>query len=368
FGLAMSVSDLGFTSAFRRLVHLRDSSQSSSHILSIMLGVAFLMLYNGLFGTEIASASPLTYFVPVGGMIFTFGMQLSSSCASGHMLGLGRFNVKSWAALPFFCCGSFLGVIVTEWVQDNTPMHGGISFFSSFGTLLGGLLQLALLTLVLIVYWAVDRHQNHRSPQEILLSIVPNKTDIMPKGEDAGLEESQTLMEQGEEDKVHESEDKAPLVALAAAHPTKIPGWLYVALFMGVWNATMLLLTGNTFGCSFPTLYLPSHWLYLLGVPVDKVLWWSKHMGSLTNPVALTSAVWQDAGLMIAAGLVAGLSAFFAKYWRKLNRNEWIGAAVGGLCLGVGARLGYGCNIGAFFSGLMTCSLHAWLWFGGAIP
>jgi uncharacterized membrane protein YedE/YeeE len=37
-------------------------------------------------------------------------------------------------------------------------------------------------------------------------------------------------------------------------------------------------------------------------------------------------------------------------------------AVIGGLFLGYGARLAYGCNIGAYFSGIASGSLHGWLW------
>jgi hypothetical protein len=30
--------------------------------------------------------------------------------------------------------------------------------------------------------------------------------------------------------------------------------------------------------------------------------------------------------------------------------------------MGYGARLSYGCNIGAYFSGIASGSLHGWLW------
>ncbi|WP_323156290.1 YeeE/YedE thiosulfate transporter family protein, partial [Pseudomonas oryzihabitans] len=39
-----------------------------------------------------------------------------------------------------------------------------------------------------------------------------------------------------------------------------------------------------------------------------------------------------------------------------------IAAVLGGLLLGYGARLAYGCNIGAYFSGIASGSLHGWLW------
>ncbi|WP_420131993.1 YeeE/YedE thiosulfate transporter family protein, partial [Rhodopseudomonas sp.] len=39
-----------------------------------------------------------------------------------------------------------------------------------------------------------------------------------------------------------------------------------------------------------------------------------------------------------------------------------IAAIAGGLLLGYGARLAYGCNIGAYFSGIASGSLHGWVW------
>ena len=30
--------------------------------------------------------------------------------------------------------------------------------------------------------------------------------------------------------------------------------------------------------------------------------------------------------------------------------------------MGYGARIAFGCNIGAFFSGVASTSLHGWLW------
>ena len=43
-------------------------------------------------------------------------------------------------------------------------------------------------------------------------------------------------------------------------------------------------------------------------------------------------------------------------------------AVIGGLVMGYGARLAYGCNIGAFFSGIASTSLHGWLWIAAALP
>ena len=35
---------------------------------------------------------------------------------------------------------------------------------------------------------------------------------------------------------------------------------------------------------------------------------------------------------------------------------------IGGLLMGYGARLAFGCNIGAYFSGIASMSVHGWVW------
>lgn len=55
------------------------------------------------------------------------------------------------------------------------------------------------------------------------------------------------------------------------------------------------------------------------------------------------------AGALLLGALVVG-SAFGALM------------VIGGLMLGYGARLAFGCNIGAYFGGIASGSLHGWVW------
>ena len=64
-----------------------------------------------------------------------------------------------------------------------------------------------------------------------------------------------------------------------------------------------------------------------------------------------------DFGIIVGALLAAALAGRFAPTWRIPLRSA-AAAVTGGLLLGYGARLAYGCNIGAYFSGIASGSLH----------
>ena len=70
-------------------------------------------------------------------------------------------------------------------------------------------------------------------------------------------------------------------------------------------------------------------------------------------------------GIMLGALAAAGLARQFAPSF-KLPLRSLLAAVIGGLLLGYGPRIAFGCNIGAFFGGISSTSLHGWLWFAAA--
>ncbi|MGH6610909.1 MAG: YeeE/YedE thiosulfate transporter family protein, partial [Burkholderiaceae bacterium] len=50
----------------------------------------------------------------------------------------------------------------------------------------------------------------------------------------------------------------------------------------------------------------------------------------------------------------------------QASHRQWLIAIVTGFVLGYSARLAFGCNVGAYFSGVSTGSLHGWVWFAAA--
>ena len=68
-----------------------------------------------------------------------------------------------------------------------------------------------------------------------------------------------------------------------------------------------------------------------------------------------------DFGIILGA-LVASAAAGSFVVHRRIPGRLALGAVIGGLLTGHGARIAYGCNIGAYFGGIASFSLHGWMW------
>jgi len=58
---------------------------------------------------------------------------------------------------------------------------------------------------------------------------------------------------------------------------------------------------------------------------------------------------------------------FDVAYEQTINLHTLVGACMGGILMGYGARLAGGCNIGGFLGGVCSYSLHGWVWLLGAM-
>ena len=68
-----------------------------------------------------------------------------------------------------------------------------------------------------------------------------------------------------------------------------------------------------------------------------------------------------DFGIMLGALIASALAGAFVLH-RAVPWKMAVGAVIGGVLMGFGARMAGGCNIGAYFSGVASFSLHGWLW------
>lgn len=68
----------------------------------------------------------------------------------------------------------------------------------------------------------------------------------------------------------------------------------------------------------------------------------------------------RNIGIIVGA-LISSLAASEFKYKRAKNKRQVLGAVIGGLLMGYGARIAFGCNIGALYSGIASLSLSGWV-------
>lgn len=135
--------------------------------------------------------------------------------------------------------------------------------------------------------------------------------------------------------------------------------WSYLtgAVLLSAIAIVLVVVTGKAWGVTGPFTLWGGWFLSLFGVdaasmPVFKGLAEYKF--------------WSDNPSMTNVGIIIGalLSVLLAAQFKLKKIKSWknVAAAVlGGLCMGIGARLALGCNIGAMFSALPAFSLHGWV-------
>lgn len=133
---------------------------------------------------------------------------------------------------------------------------------------------------------------------------------------------------------------------------------------MAVVNIATLALAGRPWGVTSAFALWGSKALVAMGVDVGSWLYWipAARAAELKASVLSDITSVMDFGIILGALAAAGLAGLFAPIWRVPTRSL-AAAIIGGLLLGYGARIAYGCNIGAFFSGIASASLHGWVWF-----
>ena len=329
-GIVLYHALFGFTSAWR--VFIANGRGAGLRAQMVMLAAAVLLFFPTLaHGTLLGQPVHGEYgavgiSVLVGAFMFGLGMQLGGGCASGTLYTAGGGNTRMLATLAFFIIGSAIGAWHLPW-WSATPNIGSISLIKSLGWLpalalsLAGFAAIAVLTIVIERRW----HGGLRSGVE---------TD-----------------RRGWRRFLH-----GPWPLLAGA----------VALALG--NFATLYLAGRPWGITSAFALWGSKIFAATGVDVASWGYWQpvERAKALQASVFADITSIMDFGIMLGALLASGLAGKFHPGWRVPLRSL-IAAVLGGLLLGYGARLAYGCNIGAYFSGVASASVHGWLWFAAAL-
>jgi len=141
--------------------------------------------------------------------------------------------------------------------------------------------------------------------------------------------------------------------------------WPYItgAILLSVFQIVTFAVTGSPWGVS-GVLANWGAWLYeLVGGSVDKWYYFASDGAQAT----LNNGFLKDPGTMRNLGIIFGalfatLMASQFKIKKIKSFRQIVAAVLGGLLMGYGARIGFGCNIGALFSGIASLSLSGWVY------
>lgn len=137
------------------------------------------------------------------------------------------------------------------------------------------------------------------------------------------------------------------------------------AVLLSLFQIVMLAATGSPWGVS-ATFANWGAWLYqLVGGSVEKWYYFTGP-GAPGSLNALEAGFMSNSGTMLNLGVIFGalLSTLLASQFKikKIkNKRQIVAAISGGLMMGYGARIAYGCNIGALFGGISSLSLSGWV-------
>jgi uncharacterized membrane protein YedE/YeeE len=324
-GLVLYHAAFGFTSAWR--VFISDRRGEGLRAQMVMLAIASILFFpvlasGTLFGQPVAgNVSPAGIGVVFGAFIFGIGMQMGGGCASGTLYTVGGGSTRMLITLAAFIAGSAIGAAHLHW-WTALPSLPKISIIETFGPWTALALQLAVFALIAAVTVVFEKRRHGR-----LIEDAPSPRTGLARF----------------------LRGPWPIVAGAVA--------------LALLNFVTLYLAGRPWGVTSAFALWGSKIAALIGFDVASWPYWS----SPANKAALNSSIFNDVttvmdfGIILGALLASALAGRFAPTW-KVPLRSGIAAVVGGLLLGYGARLAYGCNIGAYFSGIASGSLHGWIW------
>jgi len=325
-GVSLYHASFGFTAAWRALIVAGRGEGVRAQMLMLAIATAiFLPLIEAgaVFGQPVGGAvAPLGVSVAVGAFLFGIGMQLGGGCASGTLYAVGGGNARMAVTLAGFVAGSLIGSAHAPWWAARGGW-GEVALGHALGLAPALVVQLSLFGAIALASLAWQKRRG----------VAPAPDAALPR-------------------------------LLRGPWPL-----LWGAIALALLNAATLVVSGHPWSITFGFSLWGAKAAGALGIDVahwDFWTWPYPAWALRAGVFAETTSV-MNMGILLGALLAAALAGRARPDWR-IPARPLFAAMVGGLLLGYGARLAYGCNIGAFFSGVASGSLHGWLWLIAALP
>jgi uncharacterized protein len=311
-GIAFVRAEFSYTASWRRFLSKGDAGGLIGGLIVIAIAAVAVVPVAALFPHYGGAIAPLGPSLIIGAFTFGIGMQLANGCGSGTLYTAGSGSGRMLIALACFIIGSVFGSLSLP----SFLALGGVDpilasdYLGAWGGLAATLVSIALAA-ALFAFIANRRGAN----------FIPSRSYIIG-GIAIGL--------------------LSIFVFAAGGHP-----WS-VTFGYTVWGAKIASTLGYDFSAA-------PFWQ------------WPGPQHALNDSILNDTSSLTDFGLLLGAmAAAAAAKPFAAQNWPPAK--SLIAAGLGGLIMGWGARLGFGCNIGAFVGGVASGSLHGWVWFACALP
>jgi uncharacterized membrane protein YedE/YeeE len=316
-GASLFHASFGFASGYRRWIRAGDGRGVRAQlVLLLLLTLAFTPIL--LSGAARGAVAPVALQAALGATLFGVGMQLGSGCACGTLYTIGSGSSGMLFTLVSFSAGSFLATLTPDpW--RSWPRLEPLSLLERWGWAGAGL-QLVVLGLLAL---ALGRGQcQGQTPADRSPPPMNGRTLVVGPWSPMG-------------------------------------GALALALL----SALTLVLAERPWGVTWGFTLWAAKLAHLLGWdPSSSSLWQQERFAA-----ALRAGLFEDVTSVMNLGLVLGAAGAAAAAGRLRIRYPASASAIGasllgGLLMGYGAWLSFGCNVGAYLAGIASTSLHGWLW------
>jgi uncharacterized membrane protein YedE/YeeE len=398
YGMCLQGGRFCFSSAFRDLFAVGVPRMLVGIVIAtVLFGVSAAFLSAS--GMSLFHAAPMGIHSVIAGLVFGVGMVFSGGCASSSLYKTGEGNMVAAIVMvsisvtqaAFVDVGGWLNRLVPQSWHDSamtkglpasvTPGDGWLDQYmagyvwnqpvvqfadllglgrgsvagSFLGNFLVGVVIPALLMLAVVyVFWSrkgfLKKWKREHKREPGLGADVAGFWNMVSSSKRTAI---------------------AGLVLGVAAgvHMFVMKG---LRLKFGIENAASILqATGHDFGISANgTVYDPGYWYVTtqeaqwFGWMFNKLGWDNTHniffgyFEGIPNPI-YNLAGWMSISLIGGAAVMALLHNEFK--WKKPTLELATWAVIGGALMGIGARLGLGCNIGAFFVRTANGDASGWL-------
>ena len=325
-GFALFHSRFGFTSAWRQLIAVGNGAGLRAHALLLGTTATLFALIigtgTGLFGSvPQPSGGAIGVGLIVGSFVFAVGMQLGGACASGTLFSVGSGH----GAVLLTLIGFIVGSTLAAWqygLWGDLPAFDSYVLADHIGWFGSWLVTVAALA---VIWWVTRRVQARRNPPPVA----------------------------------------APPSARGALARTVRGSWPLAvgAVVLSVLGAGVLLVSGGAWGITSAFALWGSKIAGWLGASPETWEFWQRpgSAAQLSGPVLADKTSLTDIGIVIGAALAASAGGVWVLH-RSIPWRTAVASVLGGVLMGIGARMAGGCNIGAYLAGIASGSLHGWIW------